>query len=294
MQLLKEVREFFFRVGLLSRIAAEAFGTSALRTFAPRRLPGWLASGLGAGSRFAEWNEHIRSIYDLAREIGHEPALFVNIISSPAFSLSLIVGGLLYVFLVGEPSRGVKRHPAWPIVGWSTVSICFAAVIFGGLYTASEMIYVAGEGQGERKVQQQSLGAPVYWHMTDDEKTRLGAALDKIKPEDRFEFVVWCSMETNSRTYTEDFLGVFTAHDWKPKPNCLFNSLKAGITGQYIAIPAANKDKQFSDLPAHTQSMAKILADAQLPFQWSLETTPEMFKDQDFVIVIGVGPKAVQ
>jgi len=67
--------------------------------------------------------------------------------------------------------------------------------------------------------------------------------------------------------------------------------MKAGITGAYIAVSDAYRNKTPADLPAHAQAMAQIIVDAQLPFEWSVEKNPDAFKDQDFIIIIGTGPK---
>jgi len=177
----------------LSRVLAEPFlrrlgslKANPWRLVAPRRLPGWLTTAIGYGPKLAEeYFEHVRNAFDIARELGGEPRVLIDLITSNWYANSLLTIGVLYVIFIGEPHRGVLRHPAWRIIGWSVAGLCLAGVTAAGFLAAAQVIYVAGEGQGERKIQQQALGSPIYWHMTTDEKAKLGMALDKIKEEDR-------------------------------------------------------------------------------------------------------------
>jgi hypothetical protein len=111
------------------------------RPFLPRKLPAWVSIALGFFTRFAGHEERIRHLYDVTREMGGDPEIIVGIIESVWFSVILVAGGVLYLIFVGESDKSIRRHPAWPVVAWSILSIFILSVAFVPLYGALE-IYI--------------------------------------------------------------------------------------------------------------------------------------------------------
>ena len=53
----------------------------------------------------------------------------ISILNSSAVSIMLLVSGIAYLIFVGQPEKGVQRHPFWPYLTWSIFGLCFAATI---------------------------------------------------------------------------------------------------------------------------------------------------------------------
>jgi hypothetical protein len=90
------------------------------------------------------WTPELYGKFDFwlgaAKEIGGKLGQIATFITSPWFSLALMVTGIAYLFLVGESERPV-RHPIWPILGWVvvvTVALVFWSVLVAG-YVATHV-----------------------------------------------------------------------------------------------------------------------------------------------------------
>jgi hypothetical protein len=240
-------------------------------------------------TRFIEREEHIRHAYHFMHEMGGEPEMIATLVESPWFSFGLVAAGVTYLIFVGEPKEGVQRHPWWPIVGWSIFSLCLLGIVsvigYGSIY------YLGAKFAGEKiqTVQRQALSGQLLWRMTDFDKYMLGRALDAVPENERFEFKIWCSQDTNSRTYTEDFAQVLFDHKWKPAVNCLFNNLKSGIFGLWITAKGNPGDPvDLNKLPPQARKMAEIFQAAQIPFVWGANQTID---EKDYYLAIGIGPQ---
>ena len=104
------------------------FSARLRRTFNRRRLPGWVYFVLGAIIQVPDWSSRAAFWRDTADHfgiVGMIPFAFGSLYFGPA----LMVIGIGYVMLVGEPNKGVLRAHWWPYVGWTTASVLFVAVL---------------------------------------------------------------------------------------------------------------------------------------------------------------------
>jgi hypothetical protein len=258
------------------------------RPFDLRKLPGWASIALGFASRIIEHEERVRHAYDVMRELGGEPEMIAAIVESPWSSFALVLGGVAYLIFVGEPEKGVQCHYWWPIVGWSIVSLCLLGIV---LVIGYGSIYYLGSKLADEKIQsiqRQALSGQVFWRMTDFDKFMLGQALDAVPENERFEFKIWCSQDTNSRTYTKDLAQLLTDHHWKPTVNCMFNNLKSGIFGLWVTGKAkAGTPVDLSKMPPEVRKMGEIFQTSKIPFVWGAN---DQIPDNDYYLAIGVGP----
>jgi hypothetical protein len=279
------------RIAISSSISASSRavqGAVFSRPFASWKLPGWASIVLGFVTRIAEHEERIRHAYHIMHELGGEPEMIAAVVESPWFSATLVIGGVGYLVFVGEPKKGVQRQPWWPIIGWSVFGICLLGTVSVIAYGS---VYYLGAKLADQKiqsVQRQALSGQLLWRMTDFDKYMLGRALDAVPEGERFDFKIWCSQDTNSKTYTEDFAQVLVDHKWKPNINCLFNNLKSGIFGLWITAKGKAGDPvDLNKMPPQVRKMADIFQAAQIPFVWGAN---DQLTENDYYLAIGIGP----
>jgi hypothetical protein len=250
------------------------------------KWPGWSFIILGVLTWIPDWKSRLDFWVDIAHSSGGGLiAMGATAINSPFFSPALIVLGLGYLALVGEPRRGVQRHPWWPIIGWSAFGLCATAIFVTTVVGYVELSIERQVGFQIDALQKQLLGKPIFWHLPEYNKTLLGAALDKIEEKDRFVLQAKCvESSAGSQTYLTDLGQVFLDHQWKVQGNCLFGNVKPDILGIYISV---QKDITSDDeVPLSAKKLGEILTDAQIPFRWALDDVP---KDA-FFLVVGYGP----
>ena len=208
-----------------------------------------------------------------------------RIFASPFLSPALILIGLAYLALVGEPKRGVQRHPWWPYVGWIAFVVCTTAIFVTTVVGYVEISIQRQVGFQIDVLQNKLLGSPIFWHLPEYNKTLLGAALDKINEKDRFDVPAKCLISSaGSQTYLTDVYEVFAAHHWKFQANCLFSNVKPDLLGVWISV---NEDiKKVEDVPPHAKILSDLLTAAQIRFQWANDKIPK----EQFSLVIGYGP----
>lgn len=97
--------------------------------FSWRRLPGLLLGLLGIVWRLADYFGRLDVLVRVAEGLGGTPPMLVSAILSPWFSVALVLGGAAYIVFIGEPQRGVQRHPWWPYIGWITFGLCLTTMI---------------------------------------------------------------------------------------------------------------------------------------------------------------------
>lgn len=129
---------------------------------------------------------------------------------------------------------------------------------------------------------------PVYWRLTDAEKTRLGFELEKIPESDRFEVKIMCLPDAGSRTFVTDIAKVITDHHWKISVNCLFNRVRPDLTGFWFSVSKVHAGKNINDLPKDMRTFLGILNAASIQGQGI--AYEENLKDDEFYLVAGNAP----
>ncbi len=94
----------------------------------PVKFPGWAAIGT-AIVLITDWADRIGYWIEIAQTMGGHMGMIASVVGYRYFPIGLVAAGLLWLYLVGEPSRGVQRHHWWPYFGWSVVAICVTAII---------------------------------------------------------------------------------------------------------------------------------------------------------------------
>ena len=100
------------------------------------KLPGWAMFLLGVLIDIPDW----KSRFDFWIAVTPDMYWVFKMVSSiaPYLSPLLIVIGFAYILFVGEPEKGVTRHPALPYVGWGFFGICLALIVSAYLISAAE------------------------------------------------------------------------------------------------------------------------------------------------------------
>jgi hypothetical protein len=65
--------------------------------------------------------------------------MVASLVSAPWASVTLVVAGIGYLCLVGEPEKGIQRHYWWPYVGWAIFASIFISMIAIVGYGATEL-----------------------------------------------------------------------------------------------------------------------------------------------------------
>lgn len=102
------------------------------------KLPGWLFLFLAVVIGFPDWNSRHEFWLQVAKSSGGRLAMVAEALAWPYFSPTLAIVGVLYLLLVGQPKKSVQRHPLFPIIGWISVTICFAAIVVTAGFGAAE------------------------------------------------------------------------------------------------------------------------------------------------------------
>jgi len=252
------------------------------------KWPGWSFIILGILTWIPDWKSRLDFWIDIAHSSGNGLiAMGATIIASPFLSPTLIAIGLGYLALVGEPRRGVQRHPWWPYVGWIAFGFCATAIFVTTVVGYVQLSIQRQVGLQIDILQKQALGSPIFWHLPEYNKTLLGAELNKIEEKDRFAISAKCvHSSASSETYLEDLGGVFVAHGWKLVGNCVFANVRADLLGVYISISKEWKGAKTEELPPNVRKLGELLYGAGIPIKLAMD---EMPKD-DFFLVVGYGP----
>jgi len=75
-----------------------------------------------------EWNEKFEFWSHVAHSVGGWISVSASV-PSQWVGLIMVAVGLLYVIFIGEPNKGVQRHPFWPYLAWSVVAICITCTV---------------------------------------------------------------------------------------------------------------------------------------------------------------------
>ena len=80
------------------------------------KLPGWLLILVGVYNTIPDWKGRFDFWAEATKQAEVHLSVATTVILSPYFGLCLIASGIAYLAFVGEPEKGVLRHPAWHIV----------------------------------------------------------------------------------------------------------------------------------------------------------------------------------
>jgi hypothetical protein len=252
----------------------------------PIKLPGWAAAVLAIVIFLPDWHARIEFWLNVVKGIGGYSGMLAAVLASPYFSPALFVSGIVWVLLVGEPKKGVQRRHWLRYIGWSIFAICLTAVILTAGYGAIEFYIQEQISSRDRDLQARGAQRPIFWHLTDAEKTALAIELDKIPEIDRFTIQIKCLPDAGSRTFVEDIGKIFTDHKWQIAANCLFSNVRPDLVGLFISIPKSASDKTIEQLPKNTRTLIGIFSRANIRGQLGLDD----IKEEEVYLVIGNAP----
>jgi hypothetical protein len=262
----------------------------------PVKLPGWAAVAFVALQVIPDWKSRFDFWVDVAKQTGGYLAVAATVIASPYFTPSLLTAGLAWILFAGEAPRGVQRHHWMRYVGWSVFLVCFTTIVVTAGYGAIEFYIKEQVSTRDTEIQRQSAVRPVFWHLTDAQKTALGIALDKIPEGERFSISILCLPDAGSRTFTSEFAKVLKDHEWKFQPNCLFNDLRPDFTGISVSLSPSLRDKVAgkpltdSAYPPNLRTLTALLIDAKIEANWGVYDDPATKNQDVFWLLIGNAP----
>jgi hypothetical protein len=97
------------------------------------KLPGWLFLLLAIIMAIPDWKSRYEFWLEVAKSSGGQLAMVANVLAWPYFSPALAIAGVLYLLLVGQPKKGVQRHPLIPIIGWVILGPTWTHVFYRSL-----------------------------------------------------------------------------------------------------------------------------------------------------------------
>jgi hypothetical protein len=251
------------------------------------KLPAWAVLILLVIKEVPGWRSRYEFWVAAAKTLGGAPGMIASSIDSTYFAPIAATMAAAYIILIGEPKKA-QRHHWWPYIGWTVFGVLLTSMVVTGIIGYVE-IYVKEEvGKRDEVIQKQSAVRPVFWHLTDFEKTTLGFALDHVPEDKRFEVQIRCLPDAGSRTFVEDFARVFLDHKWKITANCFFSDIRPDLVGIYLGVAKKYSNKQANDLPEHARMLAKIFEDAHINAQWALDKDDSL--GDESVIAIGNAP----
>jgi hypothetical protein len=252
------------------------------------KLPAWAVIALLVLQQIPDWKSRYDFWLAAAKSLGGVPAMIASTIGSPYFGVIAGTIAAAYIVLVGEPKTKTQRHHWWPYIGWSIFGILLTVTVITGIIGYVEIDIKQEVSGRDEAIQKQAAVRPVFWHLTDFEKTSLVYALDQVPENERFPIQVRCLPDAGSRTYVEDLAKVFIDHKWTVTANCLFNNVRPDAVGMYVVVAKKFGGKKIQDLPAHTRLLAKILDEAKIAGQWSIDGDDSLGDEP--VIVVGNAP----
>jgi hypothetical protein len=237
----------------------------------PVKLPGWAAVLFVAVQVIPDWKSRFDFWLEIAESTGGYFAVAASVIASPYFTPSLLAAGLAWIIFAGESPRGVQRHHWLRYAGWSILIVCVTVVLLTAGYGGFTFYVKQLVSEDDHELQRKYAVRPVFWHLTDIEKTALGIALDQIPEDQRFDIQVKCLPDAGSRTYVEDLGKVFLDKKWKIQANCFFSDIRPDLVGLLIGISPSLQNKKLEELPKNIATLAKILDDAHISAQWAFD-----------------------
>ncbi len=163
--------------------------------FSRVKWPGLVPLILAIVINVPDWQSRIQFWLKAAKMMGGSVAFAATIVGSWWFTLSLVVGGVGYLALVGEPRKYVQRHPAWPILGW---------IVFGGIALIVWSVLLAGYVFVQVHLDSQRF-------LTQEQVT---AMLPVLKGRPCKVDMVW-SKNHESAFYAAQFMQLFRESQWQ-------------------------------------------------------------------------------
>lgn len=105
----------------------------------PVKLPAWAAIIISIFTWIPDWKSELEFWFGVVDGMGGYFGTVAAVVGSRYFSPALFFAGFLWLVFIGESPVGVQR-PHWArYLGWSVVSICFAAIAVTALYGELEV-----------------------------------------------------------------------------------------------------------------------------------------------------------
>ena len=115
-----------------------------LRYLSRGKIPAWAVLLWNALLFYPDWKSRIDVYIDTARGMGGAMAQVASAITSPWFTPAATIAAVLWILFMGEPRRGVVRHPRWAVIGWIAAGAFFTAIAATVLWGAGEL-YIRSE-----------------------------------------------------------------------------------------------------------------------------------------------------
>ncbi len=93
-----------------------------------RKRPAWFGIALWIITEIPDWRHRLDFWFGTVEAMGGYLGDAAVVLGSTYFRWGILIIALGYLVFVGEPKRGVQRHPWWPIVGWSVLGACLTAI----------------------------------------------------------------------------------------------------------------------------------------------------------------------
>ncbi len=183
-------------------------------------------------------------------------SILVASLTSPYFGISLIFLGIIYLVFVGQPKKGVLRHPVWPILTWIATLLIFALMLGTAAYGAFEIEVrrlgnlradeilaqraTGGNGSGIAGSPSQTLiPAAQARYFRPDQIRNLIIELNKIKAEVPILYMSSTQGDGEASTYMNPFYSILPRAGIQPAYS---SQLPANLdqTGLYICIRDLN------------------------------------------------------
>jgi hypothetical protein len=205
--------------------------------FTKPKVPGWVAVALLVFNNIPDFKSRIDFWLDIAQAGDGYITPVASAVSSPYFNFAILAFGLLWLGLVGEPKKGVQRHPAWPIFGWSVIAI-----------TGCAMFLAIGSGYFEVRVREVAAGR---WgddrHLTFDQYTMINKVFKSIASDFRAPIWVSAASDPESTGYAIEIMKALAAAGVKVStadPNMVvpipMRALDTLVKGVFVQVPDTN------------------------------------------------------
>jgi hypothetical protein len=141
-----------------------------------------------------------------------------------------------------------------------------AAEVTGLLGTLADAAKVDRSGSAQGITEQILKKLPsTDWHLTDEQKQKLGQILDSAPEQSRFPIDVRAlAGSTQSQKYQDELAGVFQDHHW-PVTAAADPGMSADLAGLTIALSPDVKTAQ--DVPPNARILASVFEQSNIPFK---------------------------
>jgi hypothetical protein len=245
------------------------------RLFGWWKWPGWGAAGLG-GLRIFHVGEDIDFALSVVRSLGGELGMLAAVLASPFFAVGLIAYGVAHLIFVGEPKRAL-RHRGWPYFGWVVFAVSATAIVTVAVWGGVQF-YIAKEAAVRTEER--------FWHLSEDQKIKLGKELDQVPADERFPvFVTVVVANAQGLTLAGDLIDEFHDHGWEAS-GTQDMTLRADLLGINFVL-ALDQPRRDKDMPPHATELAYMFRTAGIKYTGVWEVG---FDDNRLILAIGSRP----